>query len=243
MPDVFHEAADELGFLCDPEFAMSYAYPNPFGSPVTDVIKDVFNRSFASVVRRRSHHPSVFGYVLSNEVHWGGPGDAQFAELYRFAKEFDPERPCWFADGATIVPGMNLTALRCRDGSDVTDEHCFMDVWVAGSSFACGPTSSWRTYGAEDIHTDLPVAELPVPLILHEAVDARTFPRIQSNIEAFEGGLLKVGVIYNETVTRMQEIGLWNESERWALASEKAYRCACMLFRHRFFPLNLNLGT
>ena len=84
MPDVFHEAADELGFLCDPEFAMSYSYPNPFGSPASAAIKAVFNRSFASVVQRRSHHPSVFGYVLSNEVHWGSAGDPQFAELYRY---------------------------------------------------------------------------------------------------------------------------------------------------------------
>ena len=42
------------------------------------------NWALASVVQRRSHHPSVFGYVLSNEVHWGSAGDPQFAELYRY---------------------------------------------------------------------------------------------------------------------------------------------------------------
>ena len=226
MPDVFHEAADELGILCDPEFAMSYSYPNPFGSPASAAVKGVFNRSFASLVQRRAAHPSVFGWVLSNEVHWAATspsGQAQFAELYRFAKAFDPDRPCWYGDGSTIAAGMNLSALGCRDGSDPTDGHCFMDVWVAGSAYVCGPTSSWRTLGATDIRTGVPVAEMPVPLILHEAVDARTFPRIKSTMQAFEGGLLKAGVIYNQTILRLRELGLWDESDRWALASEKAY--------------------
>lgn len=60
MPDVFHEAADELGFLCDPEFAMNYKYPCPFPGCVTnDLVRGTFNRSFASIVHRTSHHPSL----------------------------------------------------------------------------------------------------------------------------------------------------------------------------------------
>ena len=84
MPDVFHEVADELGFLCDPEFAMNYAYPCPFpGCVVTDQVQQTFNRSFASIVQRTSHHPSLFGYVLSNEIAFGAsePGLLQFVEL------------------------------------------------------------------------------------------------------------------------------------------------------------------
>ena len=77
--------------------------------------------------------------------------------------------------------------------------------------------------GATDVHTGLPATELPVPMMLHEAIDARTFPRIQSNMEAFEGGLLKAGVIYNQTIAQLRKLGLWGESDRWALASEKAY--------------------
>ena len=84
MPDVFHEVADELGFLCDPEFAMNYKYPCPFpGCVVTDQVHQTFNRSFASIVQRTSHHPSLFGYVLSNEIGFGAsdPGRLQFVEL------------------------------------------------------------------------------------------------------------------------------------------------------------------
>ena len=90
MPDVLHEAADELGFLCDAEFAMSYAYPNPFGSPLNQAVRDTFNRSFTSIVHRRSHHPSMFAYVLSNEIPFSGPVIAEFQQLYRFAKQHDP---------------------------------------------------------------------------------------------------------------------------------------------------------
>jgi beta-galactosidase/beta-glucuronidase len=62
MPDVFHEAADELGFLCNPEFAMNYRVGCPFpGCVYNEEVHDTYNRSFASIVHRRSHHPSVFG--------------------------------------------------------------------------------------------------------------------------------------------------------------------------------------
>ena len=95
MPTELLDAADELGFLCDPEFAMSaplisplccvscsvetmrslllrrsYAYPTKWASPVTPAVKRVFNVSFASLVRRLSHHPSINGWVLSNEIEW-----------------------------------------------------------------------------------------------------------------------------------------------------------------------------
>ena len=54
MPDVFHEAADELGFLCNPEFAMNYKVGCPFpGCAYNEEVHAVYNRSFASIVHRR----------------------------------------------------------------------------------------------------------------------------------------------------------------------------------------------
>ena len=151
MPDVFHEAADELGFLCDPEFAMNYRYPCPFpGCVTTDQVHETFNRSFASIVQRTSHHPSLFGYVLSNEIGFGADGaaaQAQFVELYRFANINDPERPCWTSDGATGV-GYNVTSLGCRNGETATDASCFMDVWVPQSGW--GHSEYASTFRASD---------------------------------------------------------------------------------------------
>ena len=152
MPDVFHEAADELGMLCDPEFSMNYKYPCPFpGCVLNEQVKDVFNRSFGSIVRRTSHHPSLFGYVLSNEI--GFSTSAQFAELYRFANTHDPERPCWFSDGATSV-GLNVSTLVCRNGENSEDQGCFMDVWV--------PQSGWsHTAVKGDMSSGVAAADLP----------------------------------------------------------------------------------
>jgi hypothetical protein len=49
---------------------MNYAYPTAWGSPVNMAIKTVFTQSFTSIVQRLAHHPSIFGWVLSNEIVW-----------------------------------------------------------------------------------------------------------------------------------------------------------------------------
>ena len=140
------------------------------------------------------------------------------ANIYadRFANEYDPDRPCWTSDGATGVGGMNLTGLSCRDGRVATDTSCFMDVWV--------PQSAWSHTGATtDISSGVSAADLPVPMMLHEAMDARTFPRLESKWQAFEGGMLKASVWLNSSIDRMRALGLLGENDRWALASEKTY--------------------
>ena len=186
-------------------------------------VHDTFNRSFASIVQRTSHHPSLFGYVLSNEIGFGG--SSQFAELYHFANQHDPERPCWFGDGSTGVSGMNLTTLGCRDGQNAKDEGCFMDVWVPQSGWSHTAVKGFDRRFEPDISSGVDATELPVPMLLHEAMDARTFPRLQSNLESFQGpsAMLKAGMWYNSSIERMRALGLLEENDRWALASEKAY--------------------
>ena len=243
MPDVFHEAADELGFLCDPEFAMSYRDPCPWPDCVfNEQVHAVYNASFTSVVQRRAHHPSVFGYVLSNEIGFGADGaaaQAVFVELYHFAKAFDPVRPCWFADGVEPTQ-LNFSALGCRDGQLDTDDLCFMDVFV--------PTSNWgKTPFAppyvipEHIGSGVPAAELPVPMLLHEAFDARTFPRLESNLQAFEGGMLKAGKWLNGSIERMRTLGVLEENAAWALASEKRYNLHMKTYLESCAPLHRSI--
>ena len=222
MPDVFHEAADELGFLSDPEFSMCSVYPTPFAPlAVTGAVKDMFSRSFASIVHRRQHHPSLFGYVLSNEISWGGLGDPQFVELYRFAKQHDPDRPCMWTEGATTldIDTMNISALGCRNGSNASDFHCFSDVWT--------PDSVWSHSGGldptKDIRSGVPAAELPVPMLLHEAMDARTFPRLEESLQSFDGGIVNAELVFGASVSKMRALGLLEENDRWADATEQAY--------------------
>eukprot|EP01050_Picozoa_sp_SAG11_P014751 SAG11_NODE_1848_length_4170_cov_1.679931_4_plen_138_part_00 len=93
-----------------------------------------------------------------------------------------------------------------------------MDVWV--------PQSGWsHTAVKEDISSGVTATKLPVPMLLHEAMDARTFPRLESNLESFGGPdkMLKAGMWYNSSIERMRALGLLEENDRWALASEKAY--------------------
>jgi hypothetical protein len=161
----------------------------------------------------------VFGWVLSNEI---GFSTVPFAQLYHFANQYDPDRPCWFADGSIPIAGMDLAALACRNGRDDADERCFMDVWVPCSNWGKTPYAPPYIL-PEFIGSGVPAAELPVPMLLHEAFDARTFPRLESNLQAFEGGMLKAGAWLNGSIDRMRVLGLLAENADWALASEKRY--------------------
>lgn len=60
-------------------------------------------------------------------------------------------------------------------------------------------------------------------MLLHEAMDARTFPRLEAKLQAFEGGLFKAHVWLNSSIDRMRALGLLSEHSQWALASEQVY--------------------
>ena len=68
-----------------------------------------------------------------------------------------------------------------------------IDFFVIGVFALQVPQSGWSHSGGGP-SSGVPVADLPVPMLLHEAMDARTFPRLLSNLEAFEGGMFKAGV-------------------------------------------------
>ena len=71
MPSEFFDAADELGFLCDPEFAITHESPSlKLGWLGNSAVREVFNASFTSVVQRHAHRPSIFAWVLSNEMYF-----------------------------------------------------------------------------------------------------------------------------------------------------------------------------
>ena len=103
-----------------------------------------------------------------------------------------------------------------QNNSGSTQEPC------VDSDRSCGAESATaRVTG--DIYSGVAAADLPVPMLMHEAMDARTFPRLESNLQAFEGGMLKAGVWLNSSIARMRALGLLGEASRWALASERAY--------------------
>ena len=65
-----------------------------------------------------------------------------------------------------------------------------MTYFLFLSSFFSLPFSLFLEGVTDDV-SGVPAAELPVPLVLHEAVDARTFPRLEANLLAYEGGRSK----------------------------------------------------
>ena len=97
MPAEFFDVADELGFLCNPEFALTHeATPTRLpGWLNNSLVRRVYNTSFTSLVQRHAYRPSIFSWVLSNEMYfknttkyWFDSGDNSilFVQLYRYAK-------------------------------------------------------------------------------------------------------------------------------------------------------------
>ena len=263
MPSEFFDVADELGFLCDPEFAITHESPSlKLGWLENSAVREVFNASFTSVVQRHAHRPSIFAWVLSNEMYfsnetakyWYDSGDNSqlFVQLYRWAKSFDPERPCYYADGVTATglgttvpqilgPELTVETLACRNGANSSSAGCFTDVLVtqAGWGHAKYPPSwfnpLWQPAGppgsrgppffwySPDDGSHLP-ADLPVPSIVHEAYDGRTFPRLETNRDSFTGSIVKGGELYcNQSIRRLDELNLLHENHLWAQASEELY--------------------
>eukprot|EP00930_Biecheleria_cincta_P055750 TRINITY_DN42028_c0_g1_i1.p1 TRINITY_DN42028_c0_g1~~TRINITY_DN42028_c0_g1_i1.p1 ORF type:complete len:1228 (-),score=168.92 TRINITY_DN42028_c0_g1_i1:157-3840(-) len=242
LPTEFFDACDEMGFLVQVELPMEYSYgcaigstcPGPQVAAVTDSVKRVYNESFASFVQRYNHHPSIFGYVLSNEITWSHINRDQFAELYRFAKSFDPDRPCWWSDGgwpgwpSNHAPWPADYALYACNGADpsadISNPHCFSDILVDQSAWSHSPSSAEgrSLNSSSEASLRLP-ADFPIPAILHEASDQRAFPRLQQQLTALSNTAMKPEVFFSQPLQDMARLGLLAENELWALTSEKFY--------------------
>ena len=136
-------------------------------------------------------------------------------ELYRFANAFDSERPCWWSDGVSgLDPGLS-----CRNGANASDKFCFADVMVSQSGWGHTTTGAAVEHGSGI--TD--PKSMPVPYVMHESYDARTFPRLQSNLESYSGGLYNASVWLATSIARMEQLGLLEENEQWSVASERVY--------------------
>ena len=77
-------------------------------------------------------------------------------------------------------------------------------------------------YGV-DQGSGLPTS-LPVPSLLHEAVDARNFPRLEANAEAYANSNIKGDQLwYAQSIAKMRDLGLLAENAAWSTASERYY--------------------
>ena len=243
MPEEVFDVAVELGMMSDPESAMNYGFPCDLNGCSADdkLTHAMISRSFKSNVHRQSHRPSIFGWVLSNEIAFtraGAGGNSgfknnMFAQLYLISKTFDPERPVWFLDSADfsmpsiealanlkchahdVQPGDNTS---CAVGSECLYQCCFQDVLVLQAGWS--HVESW--YGV-DKGSGLPTS-LPVPNLLHEAVDARNFLRLEVNAESYANSNIKGDQLwYAQSIEKMRDLGLLAENSAWSTASERYY--------------------
>ena len=95
-------------------------------------------------------------YFKNTVKYWYNSGDNSrlFVQLYRYAKVFDPERPCYYADGVTAAglgtsvpqilgPELSVASLACKNGANTSNAGCFADLLVtqAGWGHAKYPPS------------------------------------------------------------------------------------------------------
>jgi len=89
----YFDAADEMGFLIQPELPI--AYENHIRD-ATPAAKDLFRSQWRDIILQYRNHPSVFAWCMGNEM--GSSSDIA-PDLYASAKQLDPTRPVNDTDG------------------------------------------------------------------------------------------------------------------------------------------------
>ena len=95
----YFDAADEMGFLVQPELPI--AYENHIRD-ATPAAKDLFRSQWQDMILQYRNHPSVFAWCMGNEM--GSSSDIA-PGLYALAKQLDPTRPVNDSDGLWGGPG------------------------------------------------------------------------------------------------------------------------------------------
>ncbi len=219
LPHEYYDACDEIGMF--PNAEMLVGYPQqlpgegdlwkrnvPEGTdpkPALDTLKE----RWATVVKEFRNHPSIFIWVGGNELcmlgweRWRAmPLGREFKEI---ANSLDPDRYFTDCDGDWLHDYNN------RGGrTDVQDFYSILfDEWS-------NPVLNRHKF-------DTPV-KLDRPTVSHEAGNFLTFSR-QDQVELFKNSNYKPFWM-EEGKAKLEELGLANEVEDWARASEQLYLLA-----------------
>lgn len=211
LPHEYYEACDEIGMLPNAEFLIGYPGQlpgwgnlwkngNPENLPPEVACATMIER-FDQVLREYRNHPSIFAWVFGNELNMAGsPWDEMplRKQSWETAKRLDPTRPFMDLDG-----DWPKTARAGRDTIDLLS--VLFDEWS-------NPVTNLKKFELED---------LGKPVIAHEMGNYLTFSR-PDQIDLFEGTAFKPFWMVNGKA-KLEELGLLNEAEAWALASERLY--------------------
>jgi beta-galactosidase len=195
LPPEYYEACDEMGILVQPELPIVYL---PFYQRAQGAALELYKTEWAAVITRLRNHPSVFGWCMGNELYDGIPlGE----ELYRIAKELDPQRMVIDSDG--LLRKDWLSGERRRS---TLDYYAFQfDVFNL-------PQDTPGLY-------DFP-AEPPRPVISHETGNFGTFPLLDQ-IEQFEHNIKPFWFI--SAREKVAALDLLDEVPLWARNSQRLY--------------------
>lgn len=211
LPHEYYEACDEIGMLPNAEFLIGYPGQlpgwgnlwkngNPENLPPEVACATMIER-FDQVLREYRNHPSIFAWVFGNELNMAGsPWDEMplRKQSWETAKRLDPTRPFMDLDG-----DWPKSARAGRDTIDLLS--VLFDEWS-------NPVTNLKKFELED---------LGKPVIAHEMGNYLTFSR-PDQIDLFEGTAFKPFWMVNGKA-KLEELGLLNEAEAWALASERLY--------------------
>ena len=195
LPPEYYDACDEMGILVQPELPIVY---RPFYERAQGPALELYKTEWAAVITRLRNHPSVFGWCMGNELY---DGIAIGEELYRIAKELDPQRMVIDSDGL------------------------MMKNWLSGERDR--PTLDYFAFQFDvfNLPQDLPglyafPAEPPKPVISHETGNFGTFPLLDQ-IELFEHNIKPFWFI--SAREKVAALGLLDEAPIWARNSQRLY--------------------
>ena len=194
LPPEYYDACDEAGMLVSAEFPIAY---QQFYDRAKDAATDLYKHEWSAAITRLRNHPSIFDWCMGNEMWKGVPLAPEF---YRIAKALDPTRPVVDSDG--------LFAKAFVDGSNDRDT---LDLYFA--MFDVGNTPL-------DIPDKFRCPKPRKPVVSHETGNYVTFPRLDM-IDLFADNFKPFWL--TPVRARLEAMGLVDESERWALNSERLY--------------------
>ncbi len=206
MPPEYYDACDEVGIISTAEFPIVYAPFLPGTGEIwrrhvppgtdPDPALETYRREWSAAIRRLRNHPSILCWVMGNELYEDMPLRHDFE---RAARSLDPSRFFVDSDGAA------LSLL------DPANDRPTADLYLIQFDEGTNPLDhpgKFRT------------PEPRKPTLSHEAGNYVTFSRPDA-IERFRGTLKPFWMTAGRD--KLQALGLLDEAERWAAASERLY--------------------
>ena len=226
MPPEYYEACDEVGMIVNAEFPICYSHflPGTGAWWKERAPKDTdpgpgnetYKRQWTAAIKRNRNHPSIFCWVMGNELWDGIPLRFDFQ---RIAHELDPGRFFIDSDGVWgddfVVPGGNiLVSKKDRDT---------LDFYILSFNVFTNPIDNPTKY-----ETPRPPIK---PVISHEAGNYVTFSR-PDLIDEFKHNIKPFWL--TEGKTKLEKLGLLREANAWA---EKSERLCSLLHKYELEAL------